>query len=180
MTARRLHLVVPGSLEQRTGGYLYDARMVSGLRDLGWSVEVHNLAGSFPDGDARARSSLSGVLTSLHDGVRVVIDGLAMGGLPGPVRAHGDRLRIVSLVHHPLAEETGLSEAEAERFRESERRALASCRGVIVSSPFTAQVLADYGVPADRVRVALPAPSAPRRRRDPVPTDLRSSCAWRA
>ena len=40
---RALHVVVPGPLEQRTGGYLYDARMVEGLRAAGWQVVVHNL-----------------------------------------------------------------------------------------------------------------------------------------
>ncbi len=109
MTDPELHVVIPGALDQRTGGYLYDAHIVTGLRRLGWHVEVLSLEGSFPDGDAPARASLSAALESLRDGSTVVIDGLAMGGLPGPVRANGDRLRILSLVHHPLADETVLS-----------------------------------------------------------------------
>jgi glycosyltransferase involved in cell wall biosynthesis len=164
-----LHVVVPGPLRQLTGGYVYDGHMVEGLGALGWKVQVHNLLGRFPDIDDRASEALSSALASLPDGARVVVDGLAMGGHPDPVEAHGRRLRIVSLVHHPLAEETGLAEADVERFRQSERRALASCRGVIVSSPFTAQVLAEYGVPADRVRVALPGTERAHRAIGPGP-----------
>ena len=156
MTGPELHVVVPGSLDQRTGGYVYDALMVSGLRALGWTVTVHELAGAFPEPDAAARSAMNGTLESLPDGARVLIDGLAMGGLPSPVEAHGDRLRILALVHHPLAAETGLSEAERQSFEERERRALRPCTGVLVSSEFSAGGLEAFGVPADRIRAVLP------------------------
>lgn len=156
VTESALHFVVPGPLDQLTGGYVYDGRMVRGLRALGWEVRVYDLPGRFPDADPEAREALGSTLAALPDRARVVIDGLALGGLPDPIAAHGDRLRIVALVHHPLSEETGLSKAEQARFRESERRALRPCRGVIVSSPFTARVLDDFGVPAERIRAVLP------------------------
>jgi glycosyltransferase involved in cell wall biosynthesis len=156
VTPAELHVVVPGPLAQLTGGYIYDARMVAGLRALGWRVHVHNLSGSFPEPDAVARDAMGAALASLPDGAQVLIDGLAMGGLPAPMEAHGGRLRIVSLVHHPLAEETGLSAADRRSFAERERRALAPCVGVLVSSAFTARGLEAYGVPADRIRVVVP------------------------
>ena len=53
-----LHLVVPGPIEQRTGGYIYDRRIVEGLRALGWTVRVHELAGRFPQPDAVAYGSM--------------------------------------------------------------------------------------------------------------------------
>ena len=164
MTPPELHLVVPGPLDQLTGGYVYDARMVSGLREFGWRVHVHNLSGRFPEPDASARRAMNATLESLPDGSRVLIDGLAMGGLPAPIEAHGGRLRILALVHHPLAEETGLSEEERRSFMDRECRALKPCAGVIVSSDFSARGLDAYGVPASRVRAVLPgtepAPSA--------------------
>lgn len=161
MTPPELHVVVPGPLDQLTGGYVYDAHMVAGLRALGWRVYVHNLAGSFPDPDPTARGALADVLDDLPDGSRVVIDGLAMGGVPAPIEEHGDRLRIVALVHHPLAEETGLSEAARRSFRERERRALAPCAGVVVSSEFSARGLLDYGVRPDLIRAVLPGTEPP-------------------
>ncbi len=156
MSRAKLHFAVPGPLDQLTGGYVYDGHMVAGLRQLGWEVQVHDLAGSFPDPDAEARASLSAMLGSLTDGTAIVIDGLAMGGAPEPLEEHGHRLRIVSMLHHPLAEETGISPAESARFRESERRALVPCAGVIVSSPFTMETIGTYGVSPERVRVVLP------------------------
>ena len=80
---------------------------------------MHNLPGSFPDADEVALKSLSAALNALHDGTRVVIDGLAMGGLPNLVSAHAERLQILSLVHHRLADETGLSTKEHQRFEMS-------------------------------------------------------------
>ena len=39
-----LHFIVPGPIDQRTGGYIYDRRIVLGLRTSGRMVEVHELA----------------------------------------------------------------------------------------------------------------------------------------
>ena len=156
MSAPRLHLVVPGPLDQQTGGYIYDARMARGLRRRGWEVGIHNLEGVFPDADATAAASLHGVLSALEDGARVLVDGLALSGLPEPVLAHRGRLRILALVHHPASDETGLATDVRACLAARERRALAAAAGVIVTSGFTARGLGRFGVPAERVRVATP------------------------
>ena len=156
MTEAPLHFVVPGSIDQRTGGYLYDARMVREMRAAGRGVVVHELAGRFPDADHVAAERMERTLGSVPDGAPVVVDGLAGGGLPDVLARHAERLRLVALVHHPLAEETGLSRAMAARFAASERKALSACRGVVVTSPFTRSRLEAYGVALDRVRVAVP------------------------
>ena len=162
MNRSRLHLVVPGPLDQQTGGYIYDARMAAGLRRRGWVVEVHNLGGTFPDSDAAAEASLDGVLSGLEDGSLVLVDGLALSGLPDPIVAHRRRLRILALVHHPVSDETGLSPEVRARLVVREQRALAAAAGVIVTSGFTARGLGRFGVPAAQVRVARPGT-------DPVP-----------
>ena len=151
-----LHLIVPGPLDQWTGGYVYDARMIAGLRDIGWGVEVRNLEGRFPEADDRARESLGTALAELPDRALVIIDGLAMGGLPEALHVHRDRLRMIALVHHPLADETGIDQGQAERFARLEREALSACSGVIATSGFTAARLREYGVPAERVRAVPP------------------------
>ena len=156
MTPRELHLIAPGPLDQRTGGYLYDARIVEGLIALGWRVIAHALEGRFPEGDAVAEASLARTLEGIPQGARVVLDGLAMSPLPEPLRAHRDRLRLTALIHLPLADETGLEEAERARLARLERESLAQCAGAVVTSAFTARRLGAYGVTASRVRVVLP------------------------
>ncbi|MDT8878784.1 glycosyltransferase family 4 protein [Halomonas saccharevitans] len=151
-----LVLIVAGNPDQKTGGYLYDARMVAELRRQAWRVEVVGLQGRFPLPDRKARHSLATTLAGLADDALVVIDGLAMGGLPDEVERHAERLRIVALVHHPLADETGLDVARKAWFREREAWALAAARRVIVTSHHTARGLSEYGVPDQRIRVAEP------------------------
>ena len=131
-------LLVPGSLETKTGGYIYDRRVVEGLRTRGWSVGVHTSLADIPDHTI------------------VLADGLALGVMPEEAEAHGSRLGIVALVHHPLAEETGLDAAEAARLRASERRALRQAKAVVVTSHATAAMLPAYDVPAGRIVVITP------------------------
>ena len=169
MISPDLHLVVPGSLDQRTGGYLYDARMVAGLRRLRWRVTLHNLEGVFPEGDARALASLTRTLAALPDGARVLIDGLALGGHPTPVLANRGRLRILALIHHPLADETGLEAGQRDRFAALEREALAACAGVLVTSAFSARRIEAFGVPAARVRAVPPGTEPARPAEGPGP-----------
>ena len=149
-----LHLVVPGPLDQRTGGYIYDRRIVEGLRALGWTVRVHELAGRFPHADKMACAAAADALAKMPPGTVPVIDGLAL-----PAFAElGKRLPRpwVALVHHPLALETGLSPAEAQAFADLERRLLARAARVIVTSPGTCRDLAVYDVEGGRIGVVCP------------------------
>lgn len=147
---------MPGDPDQPTGGYRYDARVAAELRDHGREVEVVGLAGRFPDADIEASAALDSTLRALPDGQLVVIDGLALGGLPEIAHRHAERLDLVALVHHPLADETGLSPTLQERLLESETRALDACRRIVTTSAFTARRLAALGARRGRIRVVPP------------------------
>ncbi len=154
---KRLVFAAPGKLTTPTGGFVYDRRILTGLRAQGWGTRVIELGGGFPFPSADARAIARGRLAALPRGLPIVIDGLAFGALPevaSQLRASHD---LIALVHHPLALETGLSPADAAALRASEARALACARRVIVTSPYTARLIAsDYGVPVDRVRIVPP------------------------
>lgn len=156
MTPPELHLVVPGPLDQRTGGYIYDRRIAEGLRDLGRPVQVHSLQGHFPGPDPEAEQALETVLSALPEGSLVVIDGLALGGLPEPAARHRRRLAIFGLVHHPLCEETGLTQERAAELEALEHAALQGCRGLIATSFFTAERLQAWLQPSPPLRVVIP------------------------
>jgi glycosyltransferase involved in cell wall biosynthesis len=149
---RPIELVVPGPLDQRTGGYIYDRRMVEKLRAQGWPVTVHELTGRCPIVDEGTIAAARAVLEKMPVGSLPVIDGLALAAfaelrLPQPW---------VALVHHPLALETGLGAAQAEGLAAIERRALATASRLIVTSPQTRRDLAGYDIEAARVGVVLP------------------------
>jgi glycosyltransferase involved in cell wall biosynthesis len=158
-------VLVPGDIELRTGGYGYDREIIAGLRALGWQVDVHALDDSYPFPCDDGRRHAARTLAALPDGALVLADGLAFGAMPDEAEREASRLRLVALVHHPLALETGLDAAAARALFESERRALATARGVVVTSPATVHALAPYGVSPDRIRVVVPgvSPAAPAR-----------------
>jgi len=156
MSRHCISLVVPGSLDQPTGGYRYDARIAAELRRQAIEVEVAELSGSFPDPDDTARAAMNEALGGLPDGRITVVDGLALGGLPEIARKHRDRLTLIGLVHHPLADETGLTPALRQRLLACEARALENCTRIVTTSEFTARRLADFGVARDRIQVVPP------------------------
>lgn len=151
-----LTLLVAGDPEQRTGSHVYDARIAEALRQRDWDVEVEGLAGRFPTPDQQANESLEHALSRQPEGARVVLDAMVMAGLPEVVARHADRLELTALMHHPQADETGLSESQREGFLFSETLALRSMHRVIATSPFTAERLAGFGVLPSRIHVVEP------------------------
>jgi glycosyltransferase involved in cell wall biosynthesis len=147
----------PGDLDTLTGGYLYDKRIIQGLRAAGWEVETLSLSPLFPHPDGTALAQARRALSALPDGMAVLIDGLAHGAMPEIAREQSTRLCLIALVHHPLAEETGVDAATAARLCDSERQALAAVRRVIVTSPITARTLVQrYGVAESSISVVEP------------------------
>lgn len=155
-TLKSVFFVVPGDPDQNTGGYRYVRRIAEGLKDIGVEASREGLRGSFPIPDRLAEASMDSLLASLPGGSVVVLDGLAMGALPDVVANHVGRLRIVALVHHPLADETGLPARTRDWLFRVERRALAAVAGVVTTSWHTAERLLDYNVPAQCIRVVEP------------------------
>lgn len=153
---KAVQILVPGDPDTRTGGYLYDRRIMGGLAALGWRVELHRLSARFPHPDPPALREADAVLATLPEQGLAVIDGLALGAMPEVAAAHRDRLRLVALVHHPLALETGLDEAARQRLYASEYEALRQVRGIIVTSPSTARALGAYDIPLERCAVVPP------------------------
>ncbi|HEY7231060.1 MAG TPA: glycosyltransferase family 4 protein [Pseudolabrys sp.] len=163
---KRLAFAVPGDLSTATGGYAYDRRMIAELEALGWTVERINLGENFPWPDKDTRSAAEARLLIVPEGCPIVVDGLALGALPEAARRLRANHLLIALVHHPLALETGLTPAQTDILRASERAALTSAKHVVVTSQSTANCLStDYGVPADKITVARPGndivPSAP-------------------
>jgi len=172
-----LALLVPGPIDQLTGGYLYAQRLVEGLRAAGVRVAVHELDGRFPEADAAACAAGEAVLGRLRDGSVAVLDGLALAGFAGCLAREAARLHVLALIHHPLADETGIGADAAARFAALERALLPHAAGVICPSAHTAAAVAAYGVAPERIAVVPPGttkPAAPRRARRAGPCRLLS------
>jgi glycosyltransferase involved in cell wall biosynthesis len=159
----RLYFAIPGSLDRRTGGTIYDRKVLAALRESGWRVEILSWPEAFPFPSQGDRAEVASSLAAVPDDALVLIDGLALGTLPDLARREMNRLRLVALVHHPLALETGLSPTVAAAFASQEKHALTAVRHVIVTSETTATILRDtFGVPPRMITVALPGVDRPQ------------------
>lgn len=151
----RIALLVPGPFETVSGGYLYDRRMVEGLRALGHAVRVLELAGRFPFADDAALVSAQAAWASLAPDEIPVIDGL---GLPAfqPLAAELAARMAVGLIHHPTSLEPGPHQAELAGI---ERTLFAACARLVVTSAYTARQME-----ADPSRIGVVEPGT-----DPAP-----------
>ena len=132
-----LAFAVPGDLATPTGGYAYDRRIIAELKTLGWTIDIIDLGDGYPRPDAANRAAVLPLLTRMPQGQPIVIDGLAFGVLPAAAASLHRRNPLIALVHQPLALESGLSLADVNKFRASERAALEFARRVIATSPST-------------------------------------------
>jgi glycosyltransferase involved in cell wall biosynthesis len=147
---------IPGDIDLPTGGYVYDRRVLALLPSFGVTPKHLALPGSFPDPTPADLKTAARLLAKTAPAAPLLIDGLAYGALPADLILALDR-RIMALVHHPLCLETGLSPERQAVLHASEKAALALAERVICTSPVTARTLmADFGVPEDKIVVAEP------------------------
>lgn len=158
-------LVFPGDIDTPTGGYGYDRRLLAELPALGIPVAPVSLGGPFPHPAPGDIAAALDRLAATPAGTVLIGDGLAFAALPAAGLTRLGR-PLVGLVHHPLALESGLDPQVAARLAASEMATLAACHRVIAVSPETRRMLmAGFGVPAEKITLALPgtapAPRAP-------------------
>jgi len=148
----RVGLTVYGSLDERSGGFRYDRKLVEGLRAAGDTVEVVELPWR-----AYPRGLLDNVSPSLRDRLRVDVDVMLQDELAHPSLVLANRglsYPIVSVVHHLRASEP---RRLSPLYRAVERRYLAGVDGVVCNSAATRDAVAALGVDPDAAVVAPPA-----------------------
>lgn len=166
-----LAFVIPGDITLRTGGYIYDRRVLALLGDCG--VEAHHVAlpGSFPSPTHADLEETARLLGALPPSMPLLIDGLAYGAFPETLAARIVQ-PIVALVHHPLFLETGLDAAQQTQLHALEKRALLFARAVITTSTTTATTVAqEFGYPAAHIHVAEPGTDPGQRARMKAPDE---------
>jgi glycosyltransferase involved in cell wall biosynthesis len=152
----RATFAIPGDLSSPTGGYAYDRAVIAAGPAVGLTLDVLALPGGFPLADDATVRQAADLLAAAPADRPLLVDGLALGAMPAELLA-GVRAPLAALLHHPLALETGLSEAQAAHLRATEGAALALCRAIVVTSAATAATAAEmFGLPVDRFTVARP------------------------
>ena len=141
----RVHVVLPGDVDDPrspSGGNTYGRRVARELDALGWTVARHRVAGSWPRPSATEEAGLARLLAAVPDGETVLLDGLVACGVPDAVVSQAGRVRLVVLVHLPLAAEVGLPADVAADLDARERATLRAADAIVVTSAATARQLA--------------------------------------
>ncbi len=148
-----VHFVVPDGIDdpaRPSGGNTYDRRVSSGLGSIGWTVQEHAVPGFWSTPGAASFAALDRVVQGIPEDATVLLDGLIASTAPEVLVPQARRLRLVVLVHMPLADER-------------ERAVLSAAASVVTTSAWTRRRLLElHSLPADRVHVAEPGVDAAR------------------
>lgn len=159
---------IPGDINTVTGGYIYERRLLEGLREAGRVVEHIQIGSTFPDPTPEDMADAAAKLAALPADCPLILDGLVFGSIETAALA-AMRAPIVAMVHHPLAFEKGLDAARRDHLYRTERDNLAQTAHVLVPSPHTANLLmSDYDVETHRITIARPGTDRPTRQSKPV------------
>ncbi|HEX6681471.1 MAG TPA: glycosyltransferase family 4 protein, partial [Candidatus Limnocylindrales bacterium] len=147
MTSHSVHVLLPNDIDDPaapSGGNIYDRRICQGLAVQGFSVHEQAARGTWPQPSPSDRSDFSGVLGKVPDGSVTLVDGLIASAVPDLLQPHARRLRLVVLMHMPLANTL-------------EGQALSSAVAIVTTSRWArGRLLELYGLPAERVHAAPP------------------------
>ncbi|NDR55635.1 glycosyltransferase family 4 protein [Aliiruegeria sabulilitoris] len=163
---------IPGDITTLTGGYLYERHLLEHLRAAGHDMQHIVLAESFPDPSAREMEEAVTALAALPSDQPLILDGLVFGAIDTAGLAQVSA-PVIAMIHHPLALESGLSEARREHLYRTERDNLRLAAHVLVPSPHTQSILVDrYEVDPDRITVLRPGVAPAVGRSEPIDPPL--------
>ncbi|WP_299269312.1 glycosyltransferase family 4 protein [Halorientalis sp.] len=148
----RVGLTLYGSLEERSGGFRYDRKLLEQLRRAGDTVETIEL----PWRDYR-RGLLDNASQEIQARLDVDVDVMIQDELAHPSLVYTNRklsYPIVSVVHHLRASEP---RRLSPLYRAVERRYLDTVDGVVCNSTVTRDVVTSLGVDTGATVVAPPA-----------------------
>ncbi len=166
-----IHLIIMGDIQSLTGGYLYNLRMIEGLEQKGYSVNIFGY-----DWPWKNESDLGRIcrfyFEKLTVGSCILIDSLVLARLQMPVREFSNRFIFVGLIHLPASYKFvpgGTGKLSGE-----ELMALHQMKRLIVTGQFTHDLLCKAGVNPANIRIVEPGtdPFPQKTHYKPVPSEL--------
>jgi glycosyltransferase involved in cell wall biosynthesis len=152
-----LVFAISADYEKRTGGWTYDQRLMSELRQRGWLVRDLILPAGFPEPSEEALFLSAAALDALADGTLVVMDQLCLGVMPELARRHSARLRLVMIVHHPLFMDHEEIQKKRSSFARLEGEVFRHVALAIVTSHTTERYLREnFNLSREHMVVAVP------------------------
>lgn len=154
---------IPGDHRQKTGGYIYERRLLEELAAAGWQVRHIMLPAEAASADQTPalRAEVEALLAALPPDLPLILDGLAFANMRTEALA---RLAcpVVAMLHHPVGLEDGLAPDVSQQLLAQEAANLAHAAHVVVTSGHTRQTYIKLGADPARITVALPGYDGPR------------------
>jgi glycosyltransferase involved in cell wall biosynthesis len=148
-----IHFLTMGNIYSLTGGYLYNMRMIEGLEQKGYSVNIFGT-----DWPWNIKSDLEKIslfhFEKLAVGSCIIIDSLVLARLRSVVEKFSTRLTFIGLIHLPVSYQ--YTYGEFGRISHEELIALRQMKQLIVTGRFTYDLLWKAGLNAARIRVVEP------------------------
>ena len=147
---------IPGDKDRRTGGFIYEARVLAELNAIGCTTRHLELPDSFPDPTPGDMASTLDALHAVPADQVIILDGLVFGAID-PAGLARCPAPVIAMIHHPLGLETGLTAARAAFLLDNEAAALRHASHTIVPSPETKAILCrDFGAVPEEITIASP------------------------
>ncbi|MEP1443672.1 MAG: glycosyltransferase family 4 protein [Hyphomicrobiales bacterium] len=139
----RIRFIIPGDINTPSGGFRYDRTILEEWRALNVAFDLVSLPGSYPMPSDADKALAFSIIDECDDADITIVDGLAGGGFPELMEQVSKSAPCVSLLHHPLSLENGISKQDARFLEATERKGLNFTQAVITTSPATSKTVAE-------------------------------------
>jgi glycosyltransferase involved in cell wall biosynthesis len=148
---------IPGDHRQKTGGFIYERRLLEELAKTGRQVRhiVLPAEAAAVDQSRTIRQQVDQILQARPADEPLILDGLVFGAMPTEALAQLS-CPVVAMLHHPMGLEHGLSPTQSRRLLAQETANLAKATHIVVTSDHTRQTYIQLGADPERITTALP------------------------
>lgn len=149
-----LHFFITGDINTPSGEFIYNKKIIDGLRSRKYKVFVHNLPADFPFPDANSIFQFEIVVNSIPPDDLLFIPSTVIAASPSIIEEYEKSHKIIALVHVPASLSNDLSIYQKEIALASEKKELAKIKLCITSNEFAKEALGERGVASSAIYVA--------------------------
>lgn len=152
----KLHFLIPGDIDTLASCYIYDKRLIEGLKQRGHQVEVHRLNDDFPFPSDESIQHCSQTVKNIAKSETVIVDSLALGVIPSILKELSLTNPVIGLIHLPLSADPNYSAYQRTLITSQEIEAFRLVKNFIVSSEFTRETLINFGIEEHKINLVIP------------------------
>ena len=151
-----LHFLIPGDIETLAGSYIYDKRIIEGLKAKGHTVNLQRLADDFPFPSDESLVQCKKIVKSIPKSEPIIVDSLAFGVIPEILEDVAATNPIIALIHVPLSVDPIYSAYQRTLLTSNEQEAFKLASKFVVTSEYTLDVLLNLGIEMPQIKLVVP------------------------